>query len=195
MSSKVGLLLDNFMPCFDTGRCDSTWLPASPEDAYAALKSVTAGEVRWFAPLLLLRHLPRRILGQADPLDLSAPILEGFLRAGFIVLGERLGREYVIGGIGRFWSPSQNRPINTLQTPEDFVVFSEPGFIKAAFNFTVAPEVHGTRLTSEIRMSGTSPEATAWFRVYWFTIGWLSGLIRYSGFHAIRRVIERKDAA
>ncbi len=187
-------MVDDFLPCFDVGRRAGIWLPAAPANVYAALKSVTVGEVRLFAPLMWLRCVPERLFGVARPLDRTAPILEAFLQAGFVVLGERPGHEYLIGGIGRFWSPIHHWPVDSLRTPAAFLDFAEPGFTKAAFHFVVRPERAGTWLESEIRMHGTSRGASAWFRCYWLTIGWFSGLIRLSGLQAIRRRLER-DAA
>src|SRR5262249_51125995 len=59
-------------------------------------------------------------------------------------LGERPGREVVAGAIGRFWRAVGNEAA-PVRTPAGFVAFSEPGYAKAANEFTVVPERGGSR--------------------------------------------------
>jgi hypothetical protein len=109
------------------------------------------------------------------------------LKVGFVRLGERPGEELVVGAIGRFWSPTGNRP---LPTP-DFAGFSEPGYAKAAMNFTVTRDGDGSRITTETRVAGTDAAASRKFRRYWLLIRLGSGAIRRSWLKAIRRRLER----
>jgi hypothetical protein len=173
------VLLDEAMPEHAAREVHSLWVPASPPEAYAAVKGVSAREVRVFGPLMALRTFgrSRRIF---DP---RAPLLGEMLKAGFIALGERPGEEVVVGAVGRFWSPFGNKP----RAVEDFVAFDEPGFAKAALNFTVRAEGSGSRITTETRILGTDAAATRKFRRYWLLIRLGSGAIRRSWLKAIRR--------
>ena len=108
------------------------------------------------------------------------------LKVGFVRLGERPGEEIALGAIGRFWSPTGNRPVPT----GDFAGFSKPGYAKAAMNFTVAAEGGGSRITTETRIVGTDAAATRKFRRYWLLIRLGSGAIRRSWLKAIRRRLE-----
>ena len=74
-----------------------------------------------------------------------------------------------------------------LGTREDFIAFAEPGFAKAAISFLVRPERGGSRVITETRVAGTSPEATRAFLRYWRAIRLGSGTIRRSWLAAIRR--------
>jgi hypothetical protein len=176
-------LLAEVMPRYDVQERHELWVPAAPRDAYEAVKAVSAREVRLFGPLMRLRTFgrARRVF---DP---QAPLLEEMLKIGFVKLGERPGEEIVVGAIGRFWSPTGNRPRET----EDFGRFDEPGYAKAAMNFTVRPEREGSRIATETRIVGTDAAATRKFRRYWLLIGVGSGAIRRSWLKAIRRRLSR----
>jgi hypothetical protein len=190
----VTSLLDEVLPSYDVNEIHSTRVGASPEAALAAVKSVTAKEIRLLGPLMAIRMLPSR-LRHGPRLDRAtdAPVLDQFLHAGFVVLGERPASELVVGAVGRFWSLGGNAPLKTIRAREDFVAFAEPGHAKAAMNFLVVPDEGGTRIVTETRVAGTSAEATKSFRRYWRVIRLGSGAIRRSWLAAIRRRVERRD--
>jgi hypothetical protein len=171
--------IDDVMPEYDVHEVHSLWMPAAPGDAYRAVKVVSAGEVRLFGPLMRLRTLgrSRHVFGP------EAPLLETMQRAGFMLLAERPGEEVVVGATGRFWSPFGNKPL----VVENFSAFAEPGYAKAALNFTVKAEGSGSRVTTETRIVGTDAAATRKFRRYWLLIRLGSGAIRRSWLKAIRR--------
>jgi hypothetical protein len=175
----VRSLIDDVMPDYDVHEVHSLWVPANQEEAYDAVLAVSAREVRLFRPLMRLRTFGRseRVLAP------QAPLLEEMLKIGFTQLAERPGEEIVVGAIGRFWSPTGNRPI----AAPDFSTFAEPGFAKAAMNFRVTPDGDGSRITTETRVVGTDAEASRKFRRYWFAIRLGSGAIRRSWLKAIRR--------
>jgi hypothetical protein len=180
-------LLSEVLPTWDAGEVHDVWVPAPPEVAFAAVKEVTVREVRLLMPLIALRGLPRLLTrGRRFRPARSAPVLDEFLKIGFVLLGERPGAEIAAGAVGRFWSPAGNRP-TALRSREDFVSFAEPGYAKAALTFVVRPERGGSRVVTETRVAGTSPEATRAFRRYWLVIRLGSGAIRRSWLAAIRR--------
>lgn len=172
-------LLAEVMPRYDLHERHELWVPAGPQDAYEAVKAVSSREVRLFGPLMRLRTFGR----SGRVFDPRAPLLEEMLKIGFVKLGERPGEEIVVGAIGRFWSPTRNKPRET----DDFRAFREPGYAKAAMNFTVKAERDGSRITTETRIVGTDAAATRKFRRYWLLIRLGSGAIRRSWLKAIRR--------
>jgi hypothetical protein len=172
-------LIDDVMPEYDVHEVHSLWVRAAPAEAYRAVLAVSGGEVRLFGPLMALRTLGR--IGRA--FDPRAPLLREMLKVGFMQLGERPGEEVVVGAVGRFWSLTGNTP----RVVQDFSGFDEPGYAKAALNFTVRPERGGSRITTETRIVGTDAEATRKFRRYWLLIQLGSGAIRRSWLNAIRR--------
>jgi hypothetical protein len=178
-------LLDGVMREYDVNEVHELWVPADPAAAYDAVLAVSASEVRLFGPLMRLRTFGR----SSRVFDPHAPLIEEMKRIGFVELGHRPGEEVALGAVGRFWSPTRNRP----QPVPDFQGFAEPGYAKAAMNFAVAPDGEGSRITTETRIVGTDPEATRKFRLYWLAIRLGSGAIRRSWLKAIRRRLERRS--
>ena len=176
-------LLDEVLPRYEVHERHEIWVPAAPPEAYEAVKAVTAAEVKLIAPLMRLRTFGR----WSRRLDEEAPLIRDLEQTGFIPLGERPNEEFVYGAIGRFWSPTGNRPIAV----DDFAAFSASGYAKAALNFAVRPEGEGSRITTETRALGTDPGASRRFRLYWLLIRPGSGAIRRSWLKAIRRRLER----
>ena len=176
-------LIDEVLPEYDVHERHELWVSAAPDEAYAALKAVSAQEVRLFDPLMRVRTFGR----SGRVFDPTTPLLEQMLGIGFLELAERPGEEIVVGAIGRFWSPTRNRPRAT----EDFACFDEPGYAKAAMNFAVRADGEGSRITTETRVVGTDRSASRKFRVYWLVIRPASGAIRRSWLKAIRRRLER----
>ena len=78
-----------------------------------------------------------------------------------------------------------------VRTREDFLAFAGPGYAKAAIAFLVRPERGGSRVVTETRIAGTSPEATRALLRYWVAIWLGSGAIRRSWLAAIRRRAAR----
>lgn len=167
------------MPEYDVHEVHSIWVPAKPEAAYAAVLAVSAGEVRLLGPLMRLRSFGR----SSRVVDARVPAVDVMKKVGFVELGRRPSEELVLGAVGRFWSPLGNRPVPI----QDYAAFAEPGYAKAAMNFTVAPEGEGSRVSTETRVVGTDAEATRKFRRYWLLIRLGSGAIRRSWLKAIRR--------
>ena len=187
-------LLDEALPLYDFHEVHSLEVDASPEAAWDAFIAVKPLEVRMLAPLMALRALPA-LLSRRNWLDLrrSDDLIELFLRSGFVELGRRRPDELAAGAIGRFGSVTGNRPL-PLAGPAEFEAFDEPGYAKAAMNFTLEPTPGGTLIRTETRVAGTDPDATRLFERYWRVIRPGSGLIRISWLNAIRRRVERAPA-
>jgi hypothetical protein len=142
-------------------------------------------EVRLLRPLEAMRALPamlaRRPVFRPSP---SPRVLDQFT-TGVVPLGEP-GTEIAAGAIGRFWRLVGNETVEA-RTREDFLSFGEPGYAKAAISFLVYPERDGSRVITETRVVGTTPEATRALLRYWRAIRPGSGAIRRSWLAAIRR--------
>jgi hypothetical protein len=184
------LLLEEVLPRFDANEVHDVWVEAPSHVVFAAVKEVTVREVRLLRPLEALRALAglRRPVFRPKP---SARVLDQFT-VGVVPLGERAGTEIAAGAIGRFWRLVGNET-PTVRTREDFLSFNDPGYAKAAISFLVYPERGGSRVITETRVVGTSPEATRAFLRYWRAIRPGSGAIRRSWLAAIRRRALRVD--
>jgi hypothetical protein len=178
--------LDEFLPDYHVNEVHSTRVAAPPEVVLAAARALTSREVPLARALMGVRTLPGRLRGRRPALD--APILEQFVRGGFVVLAERPG-ELVLGAVGRFWQPSAT--VRRIDAGE-FAGFDEPGWAKTAFNFEARPAPGGgTELTTETRIHGTDEVARRSFRRYWLVIGPGSAAIRRAWLRAIRLRAER----
>src|SRR5438093_12527969 len=116
MSGPSPTLLDELLPSFDVNEVHETWVPATPERAYAAVRGVRPDEVRLARPLMALRSVPGIFTGKALTLGPSVPFLDQMLALGFVELGRREGSELVIGAVGRFWSLAGNRPLGEVRS-------------------------------------------------------------------------------
>ena len=180
-------LLEDLLPRYDVNEIHETWVAAAPAAVFAAVRAVTAAEVRLLRPLMAIRMLLPRLLRRATALGSTGPLLDEFVREGFVVLGERPDAEFVFGGIGRFWRLVDEDTIRAVETADEFRAFADPGYAKAAVTFLITADAGGSRVVTETRIVGTSPEATGRFRRYWRVVGPGSALIRRSWLAAIRR--------
>jgi hypothetical protein len=171
-------LIDEFMPVFDAVERHARVIAAPPAIVYAAITRVDfarSGFIRW---LLRLRGLGARRLTLAD-----------VTRGGFLLLGERPGREVAFGIAGRFWTPSGGRVALDV---DGFRRFEQPGHAKAVWDFRVAEAPAGaTRLTTETRIRCVDAAARRRFGVYWTVVGRFSGLIRILMLRAVAREATR----
>jgi hypothetical protein len=185
-------LLEEVLPRFDASEVHEVWVEAPPHFVFAAAKQVTVREVRLLRPLEALRALPgllaRRPVFWPNP---SARVLDHFT-TGVVPLGQRDSTEIAVGAIGRFWRLVGNETAE-VSTREDFLSFDEPGYAKAAISFLVRPERGGSRVITETRVVGTSPDATRVLLRYWRAIRLGSGAIRRSWLAAIRRRAVRAN--
>jgi hypothetical protein len=182
--------LDEFMPEYDANELHSTHVAAPPAAVLAAARALTSREVPLARALMALRTLPARLRGRRREID--TPIVEAFLRGGFVSLAERPD-ELVVGGVGRFWQP--RAAVRRIEADE-FIGFDEPGWAKAAFNFEVRPQAGGgTLLTTETRIRGTDELARRRFRRYWRVIMPGSAAIRRAWLRAVRRRAEASEGS
>ena len=184
--------LDQFVPVYQFSELHSTRVAASKDQAYRAIKDVTAGEIFLFRTLTWLRRFgrpgPESILNAPEHL----PLLDVATRSGFMLLAESPGEEIVIGTAvvaPRGWRP-RHRP-----TPEGFKSLHDPGFALAAMNFRLEDAGPGAcRVITETRVYATDAGARRIFARYWRVIYPGSALIRRMWLRAIRRRAEAANS-
>ena len=180
--------LDDFVPACQFREFHEVRVHAPASAVFRAVKSVTAGEIRFFRLLTWIRSprlsRPRRESILAAPAE--KPLLEVALHSGFLLLAEDADRELVFGTIlcGR---PPRIRDAG----PRAFAALDRPGFCKAAMNFRLREEPGGwVRLSTETRVFALGPSARRRFAVYWRVISPGSALIRRLWLAAVRRRAE-----
>ena len=177
-------LADDFLPVYDVSDAVATVTDADRETAWRSLLDVDLLQLGRQAPLVgmlgALRMLPEvvgHLLHGERPAkppesmrlrDLpSIPMHEG----GWILLGERPGREIALGLVGKFWRPViEWAPITSA---DQFREFDEPGFAKTVYYLSARElDANKTLLSGLMRTTTTDEHARRWFRRYWtFGVG------------------------
>ena len=185
-------LIDAALPRPHVVSCHATTVRASPERTYAAVRAVELRGAPLTRALMALRSLPALLSRSAPPSARPGMTLDGLLRSGFVLLGERPGEELLLGLVGRFWTAGGG--IERV-SPAEFHAWDRPGYARAAWNFTVAAEADGhSRLATETRVRCTDEVSARWFRRYWRLVGPFSGLIRREMLWTLRRGVEAAEA-
>ena len=175
------MALDDVLPDYQFGETHEIRIQAPPERVFAAVKAVTAREIRFFRLLTWLRapHFGEARQSILNPAA-DQPILDVALRSGFLLLREERGREIVIGSVvccgPRLW-------------PRDAAEFQalQGSVVRAVMNFHVTDEGGGmTRLVTQTRVSASDPRAERRFAAYWRLIYPGSAFIRRMWLRAIR---------
>jgi hypothetical protein len=182
------MLIDRFLPAYDWNEVHSIEVAAPPAAVLAAVRAVTAGEMRLVGLLMSLRTLPARLLGHGRPVRNGGPVMEQILRSTFILLAENAS-EMVVGTVGRFWQARATHA--EIRDGDAFIAFDAPGWAKAAMNFTVSVAERGrTRLSTETRIALTDRRARRRFAAYWLFVRPGSGLIRLLWLRAVKKRAE-----
>jgi len=179
-------LIDAFVPRFQFSEFHTTSVKATPAQVYAAVRAVTADEIRFFRLLTWIRapRLPGRRPESILAPSPTQPLLDVALRSGFVLLGETTVKELVIGTVV-CCAPAR------LRTAEDFVALDRAGYARAAMDFRIEDLGNGlTSLTTETRVCAVGADVRRRFGVYWSLIYPGSSIIRSSWLAAIRRRAE-----
>lgn len=179
------LALDEFLPAYQFGEVHEVTIAAPPARVFAAVKAVTAREIRFFRLLTWLRA-PRLGRGRESILHPAPdqPILEVALRSGFVRLYEQDAREIVVGAV--VCCDRAHRP----RDAEEFVAL-QGSLARAAMSFYVADAGAGTSLlVTETRVAASDPRAERRFAAYWRLIYPGSAFIRRMWLRAIKARAE-----
>lgn len=189
------LLLDRFVPAWDHEISVSRLCRAPPAVVFDAITNLDLFGLPVARVLLEARILPVRIAAAAarrrgatvaaEPPTFRVRDLGA---RGWILLGERPGRELAYGAVGQPWKGSGGAPPEPPVTAETFAGFSEPGFAKIAESTVVTP--YGDRacvLTMESRVALTDEGSRRRFRRYWAAAGPFIRMIRPAAMRALER--------
>ena len=182
-------LIDRFIPDPDFVEVRDLGIEAVPEEVLAAIKQADLKDPV-IATLFAVRDLPNRVarrLGVGAGRDAAELSFSNIPDAGpgWVLLGERPGRELVLGAVGRFWKRDYGARI---VSPGEFVAFDEPGYLKLAVSSRVRPLGYDQSvLHYEARVEATDGEARRQFVRYWKVIGPGNDVI-------VRRALQRIKA-
>ena len=190
-------LLEQFVPKWHFREVHAIAVLATPDRAYRAIETVTAGEIRFYRALTWVRRLGRPGADNILNAPPDAPMLDVATRSGFLLLaaipplpeGERGpgGQGEIVIGTVVVAPRGAPRP----KTPEEFKAINGPGYAKAVMNFRIdRAGLAMSVVTTETRVYTTDPRTRRRFALYWWTIRAGSGLIRRMWLRAIRRKAE-----
>lgn len=180
------MLIDDFLPNYDVCERHRIKVRAPVNEVYSAVRELDLREAKLSMFLFRLRGLPA---GKKAPTCFK---LDDFLKMRFILLGERANEELLLGLVGRFWTPSGE--LLRLDAA-DFRDFNEPGFAKAAWNFSLAEQPDKTALLeTETRVLCLDDASRRRFRFYWLFVGTFSGLIRKEILQAVKQSAEKSQS-
>ena len=185
---RADALFDRYMPAFEVAEQNDVQVAAPAAITYEVLRAMDPLD----SPLVRAIFRGRELLLGAEhgsPQQRQS-IVDQTVALGWRVLAEEPGREIVVGAVTKPWEP--NVTFRGLP-PDEFVAFSEPGYVKIAW--TLAVESLGPERSvawTETRVTTTDAEARRLFRRYWavFSPGILA--IRYAGLRRVRADAERQ---
>lgn len=182
------MLIDDHLPHADFAERHALRVHAPPERAYEAARRLDMSGSLLVRSLFALRSLPALFSGKSMRGEKAlGATMDRLLHNGFVLLDERPPHEFVLGLVGRFWTPAGG--IERVH-PAEFAVFDRPGMAAAAWNFTVLPTDEGSLVATETRVRCTDDAARHSFRRYWRVVRPFSGLIRMEALRAVRRTAE-----
>ncbi|HEU4562330.1 MAG TPA: hypothetical protein VFS20_31155 [Longimicrobium sp.] len=185
------MLIDQWMPAFDASEKHETRIRAPRSVVWAQVRRLDFGRPLVIRALMALRMLPS-LFTRAGREKARQGMEGGLLRAGFVLLDERVEDELLLGVAGKFWRPSGN--IERV-TADDLRGFDRPGYAVATWNFALRDDGDGTVLVTETRVRCTDGASRRSFLRYWRIVGPFSALIRVELLRSIRRAAEARSAA
>ena len=165
-------LIDEYMPVFDVQKRHATHIEAPLSTVYAQLKKMDMGDSLVIRLLFALRGMGKRCS------------LGDFEDMGFVLLGERVDDELVLGLVGTFWSLAGG--IRRVEADE-FHLFAEPGYARAVWNMKISPQGEGAFVETETRVQCMDEVSRRKFMRYWRIVGPFSGLVRLQMLRGLKR--------
>lgn len=182
------MLIDEWMPAWDAAERHETRIRASKDRVWRAARMLDLAASPVVRALFALRSIPALFAGRTRERALGTT-LDGLLRNGFVLLGERPGEELLLGLVGRFWRPGGG----VLRLTADEVRgFERPGYAVATWNFTLTDDGDRVRLATETRVRCTDEASRRSFRRYWTVVGPFSALTRREMLRTLRRACETR---
>jgi hypothetical protein len=182
------------VPTYDVASRHRIWVAADPAVVYETARHADLGHLWLVRVMMGVRFAPARLASvfrgrRATPAPVDGP-RSG--RAGaFILIAEAPGEEFVLGIMGRFWTPTGGL---VAASADRFQRPPPAGLAQGFWNLRVEPHGSGTELSTETRVRCGDTATRRQFRRYWRIIRLGSGLIRGNMLRDIRRRAERRGA-
>ena len=183
--------LERFMPTYEVAERRHIAVAAPADITFVVACEADLMESPIIRAIFKAREL---VLGaQPDPSQRPRGVVAFTKSIGWAVLAEVPGREVVMGAVTQPWNPNVVfRPL----TPDEFVRFNEPDYVKIVWTLRVDPvNEHESIFRHETRVTTTDSLARAKFRRYWAVFSPGIILIRWLLLPQVRAEAERNVAA
>lgn len=188
--ARPNRLLDRFLPRPEIAERHRIRVGAPTELTWAAAREVDLGRSRLVRAIFRGRELMMR--GTRAPEQAPQPFLQQVLDLGWVVLAEEPGHGMVLGAVTRPWE-SEVRFEGV--SPERFLEFSEPRYVKIAWTLEVDPlGPEESEFLTETRAAATDAYARERFRRYWAVVSPGVLLIRRAMIRQVKAEAERRFA-
>jgi hypothetical protein len=166
MNESSENLQDKYLGNYHFSETHSIKIKTSPEQIFAKICEMNFTGSFVTRLLFALRGFPKK----------TTTGIERLQDVGFVILEVVPNHEVILGLIGQFWKLSGN--IQKV-TRSGFLVFENPDFAKATWNFKIIRESEEMQvLLTETRILCPSEPARKRFTLYWRIIKPFSGIIR-----------------
>ena len=181
------LTIDELLPAPHFREHHERRIAAPPAAVWEAMQDLRLRDLTLSRALMGIRLLPARLAGRTHATSMFD---KGLLDGGPATLLASDPEHGVLGGgVMQPWRLTGGEDPPELDAPA-LRAFSEPGWVKVGFDFVIEPSEHGSRVTTETRVTATDARTRARFRLYWLFVRAGSGLIRRDMLRALARRAE-----
>ena len=183
--------LDDVLPNAHHVTRQSRWIDAPPEVVWDALHEVKLTGLPVTMALSAARFLPVLLSGKGFGHLRDRPFLEALPVPR---LSSSAAESVVFGGLLQAWRLSGGEEPPVLDA-EGLHRWIQPGWVKVAMDFRLAPARGGTGLSSETRVLATDPTTRKRFDFYWVFVRPGSTAIRWEVLTAVQLRAEARARA
>ena len=171
------MLIEDILPTYHFSEFHAERIRGTPSGIYQEVKRLSFSDTPVIQLLFRVRGIPATVSG-----------MQQLEHMGFVRVAENPNEEFVLGLVGKFWTP---RGAIKRIGAKRFLLFNEKGYAKAAWNFAVRPlHTQTVILSTETRIQCTDETSRRRFHPYWLAIKPFSGVIRKSILRAVKHRVE-----
>ena len=160
---EADALLDSFIPVYDVAERHEIRVNAPADVTLATAREMDLQRSRVVRAIFRGRELI--LWSRPDKIERPRALMPFMLSIGWSVLADVPEREVVVGAVTQPWNANVVfRPLS----PDQFVAFHEPGFVKIAWTLRADPIGRNQSIfRTETRVATTDTASRARFRRYW----------------------------
>lgn len=182
-------LLDRFIPAPEVIEHHRIEIDAPAELVLSTAKDLQLLDSPIIRAIFKARELA--LGGQPDDRQHPTELFAQMQSIGWVVLAEETGREIVFGAVTQPWLAT---PVFRSIPPDEFLAFSEPGYVKIAWTLRAEPlDDQRSVFHTQTRVTTTDAVARERFRKYWSFVAPGVELIRMVMLRPLKRAAEKRS--